>query len=209
MRKVGTCLFAGLTVGGAVAVLSQGRNVADVFTSALVGYSQESRVPELASLLRSGGIAGTRDMVILLCSAGVYTGITELSGMMEAAIRPAIGRIKTRTSFLMATMGVSVLSAAFASNQAMSVILPARPRSQTKGNRDVSGGLRGGDIGFGCGSRGYYPVERHGCHLRPIAAAFAAYLRTVFVFASRSAGDGRSPHGRDRPEDGGVPSYPR
>lgn len=128
MRKVSvkTCLFAGLTVGGAVAVLSQGRNVADVFTSALVGYSQESRVPELASLLRSGGIAGTRDMVILLCSAGVYTGITELSGMMEAAIRPAIGRIKTRTSFLMATMGVSVLSAAFASNQAMSVILPAR-----------------------------------------------------------------------------------
>ena len=75
-------------------------------------------MPEQHSLLKRWDSRDERygDPLVL----GGVTGITELSGMMEAAIRPAISSIKTRTSFLMATMGVSVLSAAFASNQAMS-----------------------------------------------------------------------------------------
>lgn len=120
------CLFAGLAFGAAVAVWYQGRGVSDVMKAAVFGFRQASAVPELASLLRSGGMAGTKDIVLLLCFAGVYTGITELSGMMEAAVRPLLGPIRTRTSFLMTTMGVSIMSAALASNQAMSVILPAR-----------------------------------------------------------------------------------
>lgn len=120
------CLIAGLLSGVLVAVIYQGEGIIPVLQSALFGYHTEAAVGELSRLLRSGGIAGTRDMILLLGCAGVYTGTTELSGMMEEAVRPAVRRLKSRVGFLAAAMCVSVFSAAFASNQAMSVILPAR-----------------------------------------------------------------------------------
>lgn len=120
------CLIAGLLSGALVAVFYQGQGILSVLSSAISGYHTEEAVGELSRLLRSGGIAGTRDMVLLLGFAGVYTGITELSGMMEEAINPLVRGLKSRVGFLMTAMGVSVFSAAFASNQAMSVILPAR-----------------------------------------------------------------------------------
>ena len=100
---------------------------------------------ELTGLLRSGGIAGTRDMILLLGFAGAYTGTPE-PGMMEEAVRPLVSPLKTRMAFLMAAMGVSVLSAGLASNQAMSVILPARlmeaKRKETGTSReDFAGSL--------------------------------------------------------------------
>ncbi len=120
------CLIAGLLSAIGVAVGYQGESLVPVLRTGLLGFHQETAVGELTSLLRSGGIAGTRDMILLLGFAGAYTGIMELSGMMEEAVRPLVSPIKTRMAFLMAAMGVSVFSAAFASNQAMSVILPAR-----------------------------------------------------------------------------------
>lgn len=120
------CLIAGLLSGALVAVFHQGESALAVLKSAFWGYHRESGVGELSGLLRSGGILGTKDMILLLGFAGVYTGITELSGMMEEAVRPVVRHLRTRMMFLMAAMGVSVFSAAFASNQAMSVILPAR-----------------------------------------------------------------------------------
>lgn len=140
------CLMAGLVSGALVAIAHQGQSIVLVLRSALFGFHQEAAVGELTGLLRSGGIAGTRDMILLLGFAGAYTGITELSGMMEEAVRPLVSPLKTRMAFLMAAMGVSVLSAGLASNQAMSVILPARlmeaKRKETGTSReDFAGSL--------------------------------------------------------------------
>lgn len=140
------CLIAGLLSGVLVAVVYQGESLLPVLRSALFGYHREAGAGELSKLLRSGGIAGTRDMILLLGFAGVYTGITELSGMMEEAVRPVVRHIKKRLMFLAAAMCVSVFSAAFASNQAMSVILPARllegKRKETGTSReDFAGAL--------------------------------------------------------------------
>ena len=128
MRKVPVrlCLAVGLAAAASVAVFYQHETLLDVLRAAALGYAAKGADPRIASLLKSGGLWGATNMLLLLLFAGMYTGIMESSGMMDNVSRGLVSRLRTRGSFLVGAMGVSVFSATLASNQAMAVIIPAR-----------------------------------------------------------------------------------
>ena len=128
MRRVPVrlCLAVGLIVAAAVAVAYQGESPLGVIEGAFIGYASRSPDPRIAALLHSGGIRGAVNMLLLLLFAGMYTGIMESSGMMDDVSARLVSRLTSRRAFLAGAMGISVLSAALASNQAMAVIIPAR-----------------------------------------------------------------------------------
>lgn len=122
---VRSCLAAGLASAGIIAVCYQGAPLVSVLRAATLGYSPQGAPAEIATLLRSGGVMGTANMLLLLVFAAMYTGIMDASGMMGDVSSGFVSRLNGRQSFLSGAMMLSVLSAALASNQAMSVIIPA------------------------------------------------------------------------------------
>ena len=140
VRKVPvrTCLAAATVTAGAIAVLYQGESVEGVLRTAFFGYSAQNATPQVAALLRNGGLRGTVNLLLLLVFAGMYTGIMESSGMMDDVSRGLVSHLRTRRSFLVGAMGVSILSAALGSNQAMAVIIPARAMDSKRRELGVS-----------------------------------------------------------------------
>lgn len=132
------CLASGLVLAGAVAVLYQHETVLGVLRVATIGYTAKDVPPQIAALLQSGGLRGAVNMLLLLLFAGMYTGIMESSGMMDDVSRGLVSRLGSRTSFLAGAMGVSIFSAALASNQAMAVIIPARAMESKRRELAVS-----------------------------------------------------------------------
>lgn len=132
------CLAAGLVLAGVIAVFYQHENPSVVLRTALLGYSAKNASPQIAALLQSGGLRGAVNMLLLLVFAGMYTGIMESSGMMDDVSRGLVSRLRTRGSFLIGAMGVSIFSAALASNQAMAVIIPARAMDSKREELAVS-----------------------------------------------------------------------
>ncbi len=132
------CLLAGLASGGVLAVAYQGAAPFTLLRTILMGYSNTGAGPEVAAVLRSGGLRGSVNMALLLVFAGMYTGIMESSGMMDDISGGIVGRLKSRTSFLLGAMCVSVASSMMAANQAMSVIIPGRSMSARRAELGVS-----------------------------------------------------------------------
>ncbi len=139
IRKVPVrvCMAGGLVVGAVLAVFYQHDAAANVARSVFFGYSAQGGNPEVTGLLRSGGLVGAVNMLLLLVFAGMYTGIMESSGMMDDVSHGLVSRLESKRSFLIGAMGVSVFSAALASNQAMSVIIPARAMEKKREELNV------------------------------------------------------------------------
>jgi len=139
VRKVPVrmCMAVGLIAGIILALFYQGDTAAGVLKSILFGYSAKGGNPQVAGLLHTGGLLGVVNMLLLLLFAGMYTGVMERSGMMDDVSRGLVSRLETKRSFLIGAMGVSVFSAALASNQAMSVIIPARAMERKREELDV------------------------------------------------------------------------
>lgn len=135
---VRVCLAAGLVAGGAVALLYQSDSLPALVRSMLLGYTAEGVRPEVAGVFHSGGLRGTLNMALLLLSAGMYTGIMESSGMMDDISRGLVNKLRTRTSFLLGAMGISVVSTAIGSNQAMSVVIPGRAMTAKRRELGIS-----------------------------------------------------------------------
>lgn len=139
VRKVPVrmCMAVGLIVGVILAIFYQHDTAIGVLRSVLFGYSAKGGNPQVSSLLHSGGLLGAINMLLLLLFAGMYTGVMEKSGMMDDVSHGLVSRLETKRSFLIGAMGVSVFSAALASNQAMSVIIPARAMERKREELDV------------------------------------------------------------------------
>jgi NhaC family Na+:H+ antiporter len=123
---VRTCLLLGLVAGGLMALLYQGATPVALIRYAVLGFRGESYPPVLSQALRSSGLAGAINMALLLLFAGAYTGIMESSDMMGAITGGLVGKLRSRASFLAGAMALSAASSILASNQALSVVIPAR-----------------------------------------------------------------------------------
>ncbi len=123
---VKTCLFAGLIAGISIALLYQGVPVAALARHVALGFSGSGYPAVLSGTLQSGGLWGTKGIVLILLFSGTYSGIMESSGMMDALARSLISRLRSRGSFLLGAMGLGAACSVLASNQALSVVIPAR-----------------------------------------------------------------------------------
>jgi NhaC family Na+:H+ antiporter len=123
---VRTCLFAGLVAAAAIALLYQGVTFADLARYLALGFRRADYPAILSGTLQNGGLWGTKDIVLLLLFSGAYSGLMEGSGMMEDISGGLIRRLRDGRSFLLGAMALGCGTTALASNQALSVIIPAR-----------------------------------------------------------------------------------
>ncbi|MFN3723185.1 MAG: Na+/H+ antiporter NhaC [Paracoccaceae bacterium] len=119
-------LFAGVLAGALVAIFLQGAGLHDIFTYAQSGYSIQTGVADIDSLLNSGGIQSMMWTISLMLIALGFGGALERTGCLEAIIQAIIGRVRS-----FAAVQVSAIGTAFATNMVagdpyISIALPGR-----------------------------------------------------------------------------------
>lgn len=119
-------LFAGVIAGGATAMLAQGAGLHDVFTYANSGYSVETGVAAIDTLLNRGGIQSMMWTISLVLIALGFGGALEKTGCLEAIINAIIARVKTFAGVQTAAIGTSMATNIVAGDPYLSIALPGR-----------------------------------------------------------------------------------
>ncbi|RJE79360.1 Na+/H+ antiporter NhaC [Paracoccus sp. JM45] len=119
-------LFTGVLLGGIIAIFWQGAGLHDVFSYAQSGYTIETGVADIDSLLNAGGIQSMMWTISLMLIALGFGGALERTGCLEAIINAIISRV---TSF--SAVQSSAIATAFATNVVagdpyISIALPGR-----------------------------------------------------------------------------------
>ena len=119
-------LFAGVLLGGLVALFWQGEGLHDIFTYAQSGYAIETGVPDIDTLLNKGGIQAMMWTISLMLLALGFGGALERTGCLESIINAIISRVKS-----FAAVQSSAIATAFATNLVagdpyISIALPGR-----------------------------------------------------------------------------------
>jgi len=119
-------LFAGVLAGALVAIFLQGATIHDVFIYAQSGYTIETGVADIDSLLNSGGIQSMMWTISLMLIALGFGGALERTGCLEAIIQAIIGRVKSFAAVQSAAIGTAFATNLVAGDPYISIALPGR-----------------------------------------------------------------------------------
>jgi NhaC family Na+:H+ antiporter len=119
-------LFAGVLAGAVTAVVVQGAGVHDVFTYANSGYSIETGVSAIDSLLNRGGIQSMMWTISLVLIALGFGGALEKTGCLETIIRSIMTKIKSFKGVQTAAVFTSISTNLVAGDPYLSIALPGR-----------------------------------------------------------------------------------
>ncbi|AOV09222.1 Na+/H+ antiporter NhaC [Sporosarcina ureilytica] len=113
-------------LGAVLAVLVQGTSVSSVVQMMQSGFSIESGIEAVDSLLNHGGLTSMLGTIGLLVIATALGGILEETGSFEVLTRKMMAKVQTTGSLISSTI-FSTFVIAFASGaQFLAIILPAR-----------------------------------------------------------------------------------
>ncbi|KXH84044.1 Na+/H+ antiporter NhaC [Sporosarcina sp. HYO08] len=113
-------------LGAVLAVVIQGMSVASVVQAMTNGFSVESGVKEVDSLLNRGGLMSMLGTISLLVIATALGGVLEETGSFEAMTKSMLANVRGAGSLISTTI-FSTFVVAFASGaQFLAIILPAR-----------------------------------------------------------------------------------
>ncbi|WP_299847635.1 Na+/H+ antiporter NhaC [uncultured Roseovarius sp.] len=119
-------LFAGAVVGGIMAMVCQGAGLHETFTYANSGYSIETGVSEIDSLLNRGGIQSMMWTISLVLLALGFGGALERTGCLEAIIAVIISKVKSFAGIQTSAILTSVATNTVAGDPYLSIALPGR-----------------------------------------------------------------------------------
>lgn len=119
-------LFAGVLAGSLVAMFLQGATLHEVFIYAQSGYTIETGVADIDSLLNSGGIQSMMWTISLMLIALGFGGALERTGCLEAIIHAIIGRVKSFAAVQSAAIGTAFATNLVAGDPYISIALPGR-----------------------------------------------------------------------------------
>ena len=119
-------LFAGAVLGGFMAIFCQGAGLHDTFTYMNSGYSIDTGVSEIDSLLNRGGIQSMMWTISLVLLALGFGGALERTGCLEAIINVIISRVKSFAGIQTAAVLTSVATNTVAGDPYLSIALPGR-----------------------------------------------------------------------------------
>jgi len=118
-------------LGGITALLVQGSSLTGVIQAMTSGYTAESGVEAIDSLLTNGGINSMLNTIGLIIIATALGGVLESTGVFKTIVASIAARIKKTGSLILSTI-LSTFIIGFASGaQFLAVILPARGFLQT------------------------------------------------------------------------------
>lgn len=119
-------LFAGVLVGGAMALMFQGSGLHDVFTYANSGYSIDTGVSEIDTLLNRGGIQSMMWTISLILIALGFGGALERTGCLETIIDAILQRVHSFAGVQSAAIGTAFSTNLVAGDPYLSIALPGR-----------------------------------------------------------------------------------
>ncbi|MGY4879410.1 Na+/H+ antiporter NhaC [Vreelandella aquamarina] len=124
-------LFAGVVAGAVTAMAVQGVGLHDIVTYANYGYSIETGVSEMDSLLNRGGIQSMMWTISLILIALGFGGALEKTGCLETIIKAIMAKVKSfrgvQTSAIMTSFATNLV----AGDPYLSVALPGRMYAPT------------------------------------------------------------------------------
>ncbi len=119
-------LFAGVVVGGFFAMVTQEKGLHDIFTFANSGYSIETGIKAIDSLLNRGGIQSMMWTISLILIALAFGGALERTGCMESVIVAIRSKVKTFAGMQTAAISTSFATNLVAGDPYLSIALPGR-----------------------------------------------------------------------------------
>lgn len=119
-------LFAGVVTGALIAIFWQGAGLHDVFAYAQSGYSIETGVADIDSLLNAGGIQSMMWTISLMLIALGFGGALERTGCLEAIIMAIVSRVKSFAAVQSSAIGTAFATNMVAGDPYISIALPGR-----------------------------------------------------------------------------------
>ncbi|WP_042148612.1 Na+/H+ antiporter NhaC [Paucisalibacillus sp. EB02] len=113
-------------LGALLAVTIQGISVSTIIQTMTSGFSGESNVPAINSLLNRGGLTSMLGTIAMLILATALGGVLESSGAFHVLTRKIMMKVR-KTGSLIASTVLATFMIAFATGaQFLAIILPAR-----------------------------------------------------------------------------------
>lgn len=119
-------LFAGAVAGGILAMAYQGASLHDVFTYMQSGYSLNTGIKEIDSLLNRGGIQSMTWVITLVIIALALGGALERTRCLEVIVEAILKRTRSFGSMQSAAIGTSIATNLVAGDPYLSIALPGR-----------------------------------------------------------------------------------
>lgn len=119
-------LFAGVLAGALVAMFWQGEGLHDVFTYANDGFSIETGIAAIDSLLNKGGMQSMMWTISLMLIALGFGGALERTGCLESIINAIVARVKTFGAVQASAIWTSFATNLVAGDPYISIALPGR-----------------------------------------------------------------------------------
>ncbi|WP_417782704.1 Na+/H+ antiporter NhaC [Terasakiella pusilla] len=119
-------LFAGVLAGGLAAMFAQGVSIHDLFTYGNSGYSIDTGIKEIDSLLNRGGIQSMMWTISLVLIALGFGGALEKTGCLETIIQSIMTKVKSFAGVQTTAVCTSVATNLVAGDPYLSIALPGR-----------------------------------------------------------------------------------
>ncbi|WP_246231557.1 Na+/H+ antiporter NhaC [Sporosarcina jiandibaonis] len=113
-------------LGALLAVLVQGRSVSTVVQMMQSGFSIESGIDAVDSLLNHGGLISMLGTIGLLVIATALGGVLEETGSFEVLTRKMMSKVQTAGTLISSTILATFVIAFASGAQFLAIILPAR-----------------------------------------------------------------------------------
>jgi len=124
-------LFAGVLAGAFTAMVTQGVGLHDIVTYANYGYSIETGVDEMDSLLNRGGIQSMMWTISLILIALGFGGALEKTGCLETIIKSIMAKVRSFKGVQTSAIATSFATNLVAGDPYLSVALPGRMYAPT------------------------------------------------------------------------------
>ncbi|MEI4262306.1 Na+/H+ antiporter NhaC [Roseovarius sp. D0-M9] len=119
-------LFAGVVAGALTAIIAQGSTLQDVFGYANSGYSIDTGITEIDSLLNRGGIQSMMWTISLILIALGFGGALERTGCLQAIIAKILSKVHSFAGVQTAAIATSTATNLVAGDPYLSIALPGR-----------------------------------------------------------------------------------
>ncbi len=119
-------LFAGVVAGAITAMLVQGSSLHDIFGYANSGYSIETGISEIDSLLNRGGVQSMMWTISLILIALGFGGALERTGCLQAIIAKILSKVHSFAGVQTAAIATSTATNLVAGDPYLSIALPGR-----------------------------------------------------------------------------------
>ena len=119
-------LFAGVLAGGATAMIVQGESLQSIFNFANNGYSINTGIGEIDSLLNRGGIQSMMWTISLILIALGFGGALEKTGCLKSIINAIKSKVSSFAGTQTAAIGTAFATNLVAGDPYLSIALPGR-----------------------------------------------------------------------------------